>query len=137
MSKDVYSSIVADGYHVNFEMVRLAKNLMGERLFLITDAVAENNGVYPHLLKEDRYVLPDGTLSGSALTMIKAVKNCIEKAGISPCEAFRMASTYPAKAIGLELGTFQTGTNADCLIINKELEIKTIIKNGEIINRAL
>src|SRR5258708_28774314 len=34
---EVMVSIVADGYHVDFAMICLAKKLMGERLFLITD----------------------------------------------------------------------------------------------------
>lgn len=131
VSNDVYASIVADGYHVHFEMISLAKRLMGERLFLITDAVTDCDGVYPHQLKGDRYLLPDGTLSGSALTMIKAVKNCVEKARISIDEVFRMATLYPAKAIGLnDLGNLRPGSKADCLRISKQLEIKIVLKNG-------
>jgi len=77
------SSIVADGFHVDFNVIAIAKKIMQERLFIITDAVTGSNGVYPHVLTAERYVLPDGTLSGSALTMIKAVCNCIDKAGIA------------------------------------------------------
>ena len=31
-----------DGFHCDFESVRLAKQLKGDRLFLITDAVTED-----------------------------------------------------------------------------------------------
>src|SRR5690606_39925641 len=37
------ASIIVDGVHVDFAAVKLSKQLMGERLFLITDAVATCN----------------------------------------------------------------------------------------------
>ena len=75
----VQVSLVADGYHVDFAAIRIAKKVLGERLFLITDAVTENTeGAYSHRLKGEKYVVADGTLSGSALTMVKCVQNCVE-----------------------------------------------------------
>ena len=129
----VSCSIVPDGYHVNFEMVRLAKKLMGERLFLITDAVTGTGGDYPHELRGDRYILPDGTLSGSALTLIRAVKNCIEKAGIPKEEALRMASLYPAKVTGMQdsLGKIEHGYKADFLRLDAGMNVVSVSKNGE------
>jgi len=105
-----YVSIVADGYHVAFPIIRIAKRLLGDRLFLITDAVTENKtGAYQHRLEGNKYVMPDGTLSGSALTMMRAVRNCVEEAGIPLDEALRMASLYPARLMGLNLGTLGPG----------------------------
>ena len=75
-----YTSIVADGIHVDFAMTRLAKSQLGDKLFLITDAVtAATTGAYQHQLINGKYVMPDGTLSGSSLTMLKAVENCVKK----------------------------------------------------------
>lgn len=37
------SSIIVDGHHVSFEAVKIAKKQMGDRLFMITDAVAACN----------------------------------------------------------------------------------------------
>lgn len=125
LNSTVLSSIVADGYHVHFDMIRLAKKIMNERLFLITDAVTHSSGMYPHRLSGDKYILPDETLSGSALTMMKAVKNCIEKAGISTEEAIRMATVYPAKALRLdhELGKIQHGYTANFLRLDAGMNI--------------
>jgi N-acetylglucosamine-6-phosphate deacetylase len=68
----VKSSIVGDGIHVDFAALRVAHRIMQNRLFFITDAVTEvSEGEYPHIFKGDRYVMPDGTLSGSSLTMFK------------------------------------------------------------------
>ncbi|HTH30244.1 MAG TPA: N-acetylglucosamine-6-phosphate deacetylase [Lacibacter sp.] len=128
----VYSSIVADGFHTSFEAVRISKKMMQERLFLITDAVAESKeGAYQHILKDDRYVLPDGTLSGSALTMIKAVNNCTTHAGIEFDEALRMASLYPARAAKLNgLGKIEQGFKADLVILSKQNNVMQSFRNG-------
>jgi N-acetylglucosamine-6-phosphate deacetylase len=65
----VFCSIVPDGYHVSFPAIRIAKKIMHERLFAITDAVTETNeGFYQHTLDGDKYTA-NGILSGSALTM--------------------------------------------------------------------
>jgi N-acetylglucosamine-6-phosphate deacetylase len=131
---DVRSSIVCDGIHVDFAAVRISKKIMGDRLFFITDAVTEvQYGEYVHVLKGDRYTLPDGTLSGSALTMLQAVKNGVEKAGIPLPEALRMASLYPAAVAGLEKkwGSIQKGAQADLILLDEQLNLLQVIIEGE------
>ncbi|MCA0399169.1 MAG: N-acetylglucosamine-6-phosphate deacetylase [Bacteroidetes bacterium] len=116
----VMASIVADGYHVAAAAIRIAKKIMGDRLFLITDAVAQNAaGYYQHRLDGNRYVMPDGTLSGSALTMRKAVSYCVEQVGIEFGEALRMASMYPARALGIsqQHGKIAPGYWSECAIL--------------------
>jgi N-acetylglucosamine-6-phosphate deacetylase len=109
----VMCSLVADGIHVIYPAIRFAKKIMQERLFLITDAVTESQGEYTHIFKGDRYTLPEGTLSGSALTMMQAVQNMVRHAGISLEEALRMASTYPAKMLPEnKLGKIEKGYQA-------------------------
>src|SRR5690606_7365561 len=62
--QQTYASIIADGIHVSYPMIRLAKRELGCRLFLITDAVASaTTGIYPHQRKENYYTTPDGILS--------------------------------------------------------------------------
>ncbi|MBS1566857.1 MAG: N-acetylglucosamine-6-phosphate deacetylase [Bacteroidetes bacterium] len=124
------SSIVADGIHVDYAAIRISKQIMKDRLFLITDAVtATEGGPYPHVFAGDRYTMPDGTLSGSALTMMKAVKNCVEKVHIELDEALRMASLYPARLAGIsnEMGKIEKGYNAEMVVFNAALEcVETI-----------
>jgi N-acetylglucosamine-6-phosphate deacetylase len=120
-------SIIPDGYHVDFAAIHIAKKVMNKRLFIITDAVTEaTEGLYPHVLEDDKYV-SNGILSGSALTMGKAVKNCVEKAGIELAEALRMASLYPATVIGMEkqLGKIEKGYQAEFVIMDKDLQVVT------------
>jgi len=119
---NVMASIMCDGVHVDFASVRISKKIMGERLFFITDAVTEiTEGYYQHIFKGDRYTLPDGTLSGSCMTMISTFKNAVEKAGISLEESLKMCSTYPAGLLKDPfLGKIQAGQQADFNVINRK-----------------
>lgn len=127
------ASIIVDGKHVDFEVVKWAHKLAGERLFLITDAVTPcATGPYQHIKKDDKFVMPDGTLSGSSLTMLQAIKNCVNHCGINLADAIKMASQYPAKLIGLEnfTGKIETGCQADLLILDVNLNLKNVIFKG-------
>jgi N-acetylglucosamine-6-phosphate deacetylase len=124
----VMSSIVCDGVHVDYAAVHIAKKILQHRLFFITDAVAETTtGEYQHLYRGDRYVLPDGTLSGSALTMIQCVKNAVAHAGMSVEEALRMAAAYPAQLItGKKLGKIEEGYQADFVVFDNLLDLQRV-----------
>lgn len=133
-----YTSIVADGNHVDWPMIRLAKRELGDKLFLITDAVtAATTGAYQHRLEGDKYVMPDGTLSGSSLTMLKAVQNCVEKAGIDLAEAINMASLYPAQlAKQSKKGQVAEGFDADFIVFNNVFETQQTILAGDFLTKT-
>jgi len=132
-----YTSIVADGIHVDFAMIRLAKRELGDKLFLITDAVtAATEGAYQHQFKTDRYVMPDGTLSGSCLTMLKAVQNCVEQVGIPLAEAINMASLYPAQLASLnKKGKVEAGYDADLIVFNSNFEVQGTVLKGNYLTK--
>ncbi|HEU4552655.1 MAG TPA: N-acetylglucosamine-6-phosphate deacetylase [Chitinophaga sp.] len=126
----VCASVVADGIHVDFASIRISKKIMGPRLFLITDAVAEaRSGDYIYIFDKDRYVNAQGTLAGSCLTMMQAVKNCVEKVGIPLEEALRMAAAYPAALAGKEneLGRIAAGYCASMVAFNEQLQVVRMI----------
>jgi N-acetylglucosamine-6-phosphate deacetylase len=123
---EVSASIVADGIHVDFNSIRISKKIMGERLFYITDAVTEDTrGEYSFTKKDDHYINDKGVLSGSALTMMKAVKNGVEKIGIPLAESLRMASTYPANLanLGHKLGKIEKGYLANFVVFDEHLKV--------------
>jgi N-acetylglucosamine-6-phosphate deacetylase len=119
---NVMSSIICDGVHVDFASVRISKKIMGERLFFITDAVTSiDEGFYKHVFQGDRYTLPDGTLSGSCMTMMSTFKNAVLKAGISVEESVKMCSYYPAGLLkDPVLGKIEVGQFADFNVIDKK-----------------
>ncbi|WP_316802078.1 N-acetylglucosamine-6-phosphate deacetylase [Pedobacter nototheniae] len=131
------ASIIADGQHVNFEVVKFAQKLLKERLFLITDAVTEcASGPYQHVRKGNKYVMPDGTLSGSSLTMLEAVKNCVYECEIDLAVALKMGTLYPAQLIGIEnlTATIEAGHQANLVILDEQLHLKKVIFKGEILS---
>jgi N-acetylglucosamine-6-phosphate deacetylase len=118
-------SLVADGYHVDFSAIQIAKKLMGDRLFCITDAVTTTNtGFYQHYLVGDKYESA-GTLSGSALTQLTSVNNLVEQVGIDVGEAVKMCSLYPAKIMQQKgiTGTIEVNENADLLCLSADRQL--------------
>ena len=133
-----YTSIVADGIHVDFAMIRLAKRELGDKLFLITDAVTSaTEGAYQHQFTGDRYVMPDGTLSGSCLTMLKAVQNCVQQCGIILAEAINMASLYPAQLASLSnKGKIEAGFDADMIVFNDAFDVLATVHQGNYLTKS-
>ena len=131
-SDKVVASIIADGIHVDYQTLAISKRLLGSRLFLITDAVVPvETGTYTHIFTGDRYTLPDGTLSGSALTMMQAVANCVRHAGIPLVEALRMATSYPAALIGAnDIGRIVAGATANLVIFDSNYTVKNVFLEG-------
>lgn len=130
---EAWASIIPDGIHVDFASVKISKKIMGKRLFIITDAVTNDvSGDYKFIHAGTHYTDTKGTLSGSALTMIQAVINCVEKVNIPLQEALRMASTYPAEVLALDhsLGHIKNGYQANMIIFDDSLNIKGLVENG-------
>ena len=123
---EAYASIVCDGIHVDFNAVKISKSILGERLFYITDAVTEDTrGEYSFTLNNDHYINEKGVLSGSALTMMQAVKNGFEKCGILIAESLRMVSTISAKVVNLghQLGKIERGYLADFVVFDDDFNV--------------
>ena len=128
-NNDVMASIIPDGHHVDYAAVRIAKKIMEERLFVITDAVTETDkGHYQHHLVGDKYESA-GILSGSALTMIKAFQNLVKNVDVEVETALRMCSVNPAKVIGRQnqLGKIEKGFDSKMIVINEKLEFVKMI----------
>ncbi len=121
------ASVICDGVHVDFSSLRICKQIMKDRMFYITDAVAAaETGEYPHVFKGDRYTMPDGTLSGSALTMMKSVQLGMQHLRISLEESLRMASTYPARLLRSyrKLGHIAKGYESGFIVFDDDLNLK-------------
>lgn len=118
----VKSSLVCDGIHVDYAAVRISQRLMGRRLFYITDAVTEvKEGEYTHLFRGDRFTLPDGTLSGSSLTMLQSVYNGVHHAKIPLEDSLAMATSVPASLLDQEIGKFEKGYSGSMVLLEEDL----------------
>ena len=138
---DVYAGIIADGFHVDYANIRIAHKIKGEKLVLVTDATAPAGANMDYFIfvgkkvyyRDGKCVDENGTLGGSALTMIEAVENTVEHVGIALDEALRMATLYPAKAIGVDgyLGRIKKGYIANLTIFDRDFNVKATVVNGQ------
>ena len=76
----------------------------------------------------NKATLDNGTIAGSCTDLFTCFKNVVEL-GIPLKSAVRMASTNPAKSIGLsgKAGVIKPGAYADLLLLDKDLNIVKIL----------
>lgn len=124
-SPSVCASIIPDGEHVHYAAIRIAKKILGSRLFAITDAVTEtSSGPYQHTFQKEVYT-SHGTLSGSALNLEKAFHNLMQHVQLPVEEALRMCNFYPASILKMDtlIGSLQPGARAEMLVLNNKHQI--------------
>ena len=137
---DVYAGIIADGHHVHFASIALAHKLKGDKLFLVTDATPPAGTTLDSFViggqqvyyRDGKCVSAEGTLGGSALTMVAAIANCVQQVGLPLDEALRMATLYPARAINVadQLGTLVVGRLANLTIFDAAFQVSGVVDRG-------
>ncbi|WP_028855254.1 N-acetylglucosamine-6-phosphate deacetylase [Psychrilyobacter atlanticus] len=140
-SEDIRTGIIVDGFHCHYASIRIAKKLLGERLYLVTDAASPAGTDMPEFMFEGKRCFhkdgqlrnEEGNLAGSVLTMDQGVRNLVEHVGVSLEEALRMASLYPAKAVKIDdrYGRIAEGYTADLVILDEKLELTDVIVKGK------
>jgi N-acetylglucosamine-6-phosphate deacetylase len=126
--------IIADGYHMHpaaFRIAVAAKKSGGA--VLVTDAMptvgSPNKSFMLNgetiIAKDGRITNAAGSLAGSDLDMLSAVNNAAEFARVDWFDAVRMATLYPARALGLdgELGAIRAGYRASLLALDDRRRI--------------
>jgi N-acetylglucosamine-6-phosphate deacetylase len=108
----VFASLIADGHHLPAATVKAMIRAKGpQRTILITDAIAAAGsaagayalGPVDCVLGDDGRVSLPGTpyLAGSSLTLDRALANAVRFTGLSIDEVIPMASTIPARYLGV------------------------------------
>lgn len=135
-NKEIYAELISDriGAHVVPYMQRLVRKIKGDdRIILISDQFVDDGPVPPGFEEAtDINFDHSGEIAGSAMTLDLACKNVLFHMGCSVCDAFRFASTNPARALGLwDRGYIANGALADLIIVDQFFDIKTVILKGE------
>ncbi|HEY8230494.1 MAG TPA: N-acetylglucosamine-6-phosphate deacetylase [Rhodanobacteraceae bacterium] len=131
---DSWCGVIVDGHHVDAASLRVALRAKPRgKIFLVTDAMPPVGAADPsYVLNGETIIARDGicqtsngTLAGSALNMIDAVRNTIDMLGVPLDEAARMASTYPADFLGLGAthGRIEAGCRADFTVVDQDLRV--------------
>lgn len=129
-----WCGLIADGYHVHPAVLKVAIHAKAKsKIMLVTDAMPTVGATEKRFVlggeeiiaTDGRCALADGTLAGSDLDMIAAVKNCVEMVGIDLGEALRMASLYPAAFLKLDdvMGRIAPGYQADMILFDDDYNV--------------
>lgn len=136
--------LIADTIHVSVPAIKLLNKCKPQgKLVLITDAMRAKGlpdgeselGGQKVFVKNGEARLADGTLAGSVLRMNVALKNMVEKAGLTLEKACDLATINPAKVLGIEeeAGSIREGKRADFAVLDKDFNVLYTVRSGEII----
>ena len=137
MDNSFSCEVIADGFHVHPAIVSfLRRAKTADKIVLVTDALLPTEQKEPPFYANGEEVILEGgvwrrkadnVIAGSALTMLKGLKNLMAW-GYSLEDAAACASTNPAKLIGrTDLGVIKEGAAADLLLLDKNLNLQKVI----------
>jgi N-acetylglucosamine-6-phosphate deacetylase len=141
-SPGVVCEVVADGVHLHDGMVRHIARVAGaDRVALVTDAIAaagmadggyELGGQEVSVADGVARLSSSGVIAGSTLTMAAAFRRVVQS-GVSIVDVARMASTTPARVLGLDgdVGAVAPGLRADLVLLDDELRVVSVLRRGE------
>ena len=135
--------LIADLIHSHPAMVRLAFKMHGpEHMILISDSMEATglaDGQYSlggqavtKKGKVARLTEHGDTIAGSVTNLYDCMKTAITEAGIGISEAVMASTINPARSIGIDenYGSIEAGKYANLIIIEDNLDIRTIINRG-------
>lgn len=149
---DLDVEIIGDGIHLPPPLLKLVYKIKGaDRTALITDAMRAagmpegestlgslKNGL--KVIVEDGVAkLPDRTaFAGSVATMNRLVRNMVQLADVPLLEAVRMASTTPARIMGVnhQKGALAKGKDADLVFFDQNIMVSFTMRQGKLIYSA-
>jgi N-acetylglucosamine-6-phosphate deacetylase len=139
---DVCCDVIADGIHVDRSILRLVvRNKTPNKVSLISDAIAAagmGDGDYEIwgekiAVKKGRTQNTRGSIAGSVITMLDAVRMMVSL-GFSECEVARMASSNPARLLGIDqdCGSIEEGKRADLVALDDDQNVRLTMISGRI-----
>jgi N-acetylglucosamine-6-phosphate deacetylase len=143
---DVTCDFIADGVHLDPQMLRLLLKLKGaDRLSLISDAVAAagmGDGEYEIwgetiTVKDGCTSNSRGAIAGSVISMLDAVRMMLS-VGASEIEVAKLAATNPARLLGIdqECGSIEVGRRADLVALDANGNVVLTFIAGSIVFEA-
>ena len=144
-NEQVMVELICDGIHSHPSTVRTTFKMFGDdRIVLISDSMEAcglEDGQYSLggqdvTVKGNLAILTElGNIAGSVTNLMKCMRKAVKEMGISLESAVKCATMNPAKAIGIydNYGSLTPGKQADVVLLDEDLEIRYIIKSGEVV----
>jgi len=149
IERTLFAEIIGDLNHVKNEAFELALAARGpEGLCLVSDALeAAGTGCDVFHSHGRDHVIRDGTayfratpdaelqLAGSASSQLEMVRKLVGEGVTTLAEALTMASTTPARALGIEAdcGRIAVGARADLLVLDAKLALESVYMRGALL----
>ena len=133
--------MINDDVHLDRRIVHLIWRAAGDRMILVTDAIAAmgiGDGIYrlgSLEISVNGMVASraDGGLGGSVLTMDRAVRNLMELTGCTLEEAVVAATARPASLMHLtDRGALKTGNRGDVVLLDRKGNVVATIASGRV-----
>ena len=140
---EIICELIADGHHVSPTLMKMLYRAKGPQgICLVTDATAGAGltagkefslGGRSCVVDDGVCLLADRTgLAGSSSRMIDLVRVMVSQVGVPLHEAVAMASTNPARALGLtSKGKLEAGADANFVVLSPQLEVRQTFLAGE------
>ncbi|MGB9035806.1 MAG: amidohydrolase family protein [Paeniglutamicibacter sp.] len=134
--------LIADGVHLDPDMVRAMFNLVGaESIALVTDSMAATglaDGTYKlgpaevMVSNGEARLASNGSLAGGTASMLDVLRFTVA-AGVDLRDALVSATKVPASVLGLidEAGRLHQGFAADLLVLDADLVLQQVVRNGK------
>jgi N-acetylglucosamine-6-phosphate deacetylase len=135
--------LINDGVHLHPATLRSVVGCTGSgRAALVTDAISASGvGEGLHRLGTLAVVVRDGvarlhqggSLAGSTLTMDGALRRAVYDVGLPVEVAVTMASTTPARLIGMgdRVGALAAGLDADLVVLDADFGVERVMAKGD------
>ncbi|HEY9308589.1 MAG TPA: N-acetylglucosamine-6-phosphate deacetylase [Microbacterium sp.] len=127
--------VIADGVHVDLELIATLFTVAGDRIALITDAMAaagsqdgryELGGLAVRVTDGVARLEAGGAIAGSTLTQDAALRH-VAGAGVPLDVVVHALGAQPARAIGRDdLGSLDVGALADAVLLDDALAVRRV-----------
>ena len=143
-SKHVMAEIICDNVHIHPAVVRATFTMMGaDRMILISDSMRATgmpDGTYTLggldvSVNGNRATLVDGgALAGSVTNLMDCMRTVVKVMQIPLETAVACATANPARCLGVydTYGSITEGKKADIVLLDENLELKMVIKDGQL-----
>lgn len=150
--EELYTCVIADGFHLPLSVLRVIHKVKGDRLILVSDAVSFSGmppGVYDHHIGGRVVLTPEGRLhmeanpgllAGSVKLAPIQVAHLLRHGLVTLEEAWNSASVIPAGVLGLpQAAGLSVGAPADLVLFTRkggDIHILETYKQGSLVMKA-
>jgi len=149
---ELHSCIIADGFHLPKQVLKVIMKVKGEKAILVSDAVSLSGmapGAYSTHVGGEVILTPEGKLhlaenekilAGSAQMLMAGIEHLITSELADLQQAWEMSSLRPAKLMDLPVSAgLSVGVPADIVLLRHaegRLQLEQTYKAGECVYRA-